>query len=75
MNKKCHRTKSSLSVTLSYKFNSYVSQVSRKENWELLMFKLGEHLNYFMLRQTLVFISAIFCVKYCADLENPIKKI
>ena len=72
MNKKCHRTKSCLSLTLSYKFNSYESQVSQKENWELLMFKLGEHLKYFMLRQTLVCMSAIFlCLEYCADLVKP----
>ena len=71
MNKKCHRTKSFLSVTLSYQFNSYVSQVSQKENWELLMFKLGEHLKYFKLRQTLISMSAKKIVEYCADFVKP----
>ena len=33
MNEKCHGTKSYISVTLPYRFNSYVSQVSQKEKF------------------------------------------
>ena len=32
MKQNCHRTKSSFSVTLIYRCNSYVSQVSQKES-------------------------------------------
>ena len=44
MNKNCYRTKTFCAVTLPYRCNSYVSQVSQK--WISILVTLGLHRNY-----------------------------
>ena len=72
LNEKCHRTRSSLSVALPFKGNSYVSQVPLKENFSFCDTYCSKALP---LRLSLVFLKYLpfITLPYCTGGPCPRK--
>ena len=70
MNKNCHRAKSFSSMTLPYRCNSYVNQLSQK--WVSISVTLGLHRNYIYKEVSKTFFSVtVFVHRHFLYILNP----